>query len=119
MDSTADVRDLQLGLHDGAHRLADVLAEVQRRKVIGERIPLLFGERTQLLDKGSVLLKARVQSAEEGLFGSTLLGVLVLGAEFLPALMALPGLLVQLMPLLLLPAEIRSNRYDTIKLRPQ
>lgn len=29
VDSTADVRDLQLGFHDGAHRLADVLAEVQ------------------------------------------------------------------------------------------
>lgn len=68
---------------------------------------MLFSKRAQLLDKGSVLLKAGVQSAEEGLFGPTLLGVLVLATELLPALMALPGLLVQLMPLLLFPSEMR------------
>lgn len=94
MDGTADIRDLQLGLHDGAHGLTDVLAEVQRGKVIGERVSLLFGEGTQLFDEGSVLFKAGVQSAEEGLFRPTLLGVLVLAAELLSALMALPGLLV-------------------------
>ena len=73
---------------------------------MGERISLLFRERSQLLDKGSVLFKAGVQPAEEGLFGPAFVGVLVLAAELLPAMMALPGLLVQLMAFFLFPAEI-------------
>lgn len=105
VDGAAHVGDLQLGLHDGAHGLADVLAEVQRAEVVGERVPLLLGERAQLLHEGRVLFEAGVQAAEEGLLGPTLLGVLVLAAELLPALIALPGLLVQLMSLLLFPAE--------------
>lgn len=101
----AHVGDLQLGLHHRAHSLTDVFAEVERGKIVGERVPLLLGERAQLLHESRVLLKAGVQPAEEGLFGPALVGVLVLAAEFLPAVVALPGLLVQLMPLFLFSAD--------------
>lgn len=109
MNSTAHIGNLQLGFHDRAHGLADVLAEVQRVKVVGEQVSLLFGECAQLLHEGCVFFQTGIQAAEEGLFRSTLMGILVLAAEVFPALMALPGLLVQLVPLLFFSATVRGT----------
>ena len=91
------------------------LAEVERAKVGGERVALLLGERAQLLDERRVLLEAGVQAAEEGLLGAALLDVLVLAAELLPAVVALPGLLVQLVGLLLLPARVGGIKDKNIR----
>lgn len=94
MDSTAHIRNLKFGLYNRTYGLSNVFAQIERRKVIRERVTLLFSECTQFFDKGCVLLETRVQSAEESLFGTTILGTLILATLLFSALVSLPGLLV-------------------------